>query len=278
MLSRSKLTLIGLLCAIIPSPNFTLSETATKHSLAHIVPLVIGDSSHVIFPVSSNDLCSTLIDTNGDNACVSSKRVFFAGGHTQVSKSHSYLRLVLSSSMEKLTNGTKRLMNWYLTHLESHPVITMSISAAIISGIGDILSQILESLLMSNDISFDYRRIFAVSIECIVVSGPVMHYAYEFMEKMIPIEDVEGIWSWVATLAQVVIDTLILDSFFVFSAIVFSGIFEGLSLKNDVVPQIQDDFFPSLKASWCSSLLLSPLQLMAFRYFSVSFRDRKSVV
>jgi hypothetical protein len=83
--------------------------------------------------------------------------------------------------------------NWYTAKLESHPVPTKSLTAGSLAVVGDVLAQIIEfrSDLRDSDILFDRRRIFAMFIEGSCVSGPMLHFVFEFYEYIMPIHCIE---------------------------------------------------------------------------------------
>lgn len=274
MLSRCNLSVLSVFALIIPSPQFTSSER-TQYGSFFPVSISIRDNFDSIFPIPDGQFRDPIQGVTDRNClAVTSRRI--SGGYLNVAKTHPPLNSDSTIEGQNFINtGPTLLINWYLERLETNPIVTKAVTAGVISGLGDILSQVLERALGSHDVSssiHDVRRTIAVSAECIFISAPIQHLAYDFMEEMIPITDTDGIWVWIATVIQVAIDTFIMDSFFVLTAILFSGIFEGQSLMKQIIPQIHEDYFPSLKASWASSFMLLPIQLLAFRYFPVTLR------
>lgn len=191
-----------------------------------------------------------------------------------------WLADTLTLSLITITTLTRLLINRYIDALESSPMITKSITAGVVGGLGDAMSQIFERLLLptsSNESTkkkkvYDYHRTLSILAEGIFISGPIMHSSYDFMEAMIPISSSGGLQEWIATGIHVAIDTFFIDSFFVLSMIVTTGIFEGQSLSEQVVPQLTTDFLPALTAAWATSFMMCPVQLLCFRFLPVSLR------
>lgn len=77
----------------------------------------------------------------------------------------------------------------YASHLDAHPLCTKSLTAGSLAVVGDVLAQLIEfgSDLRDSDIMFDRRRIFAMFVEGTFVSGPMLHFVFEFYEYIIPI-------------------------------------------------------------------------------------------
>ena len=175
----------------------------------------------------------------------------------------------------------KGVVNIYLLYLETYPIITKSVTAAFIQGVGDFSSQTFERKRHSSVESkvspkrkqkYDYQRTLAISAEGIFISGPMMHLAYDFFESILPISESEGLMGWVITFIHVAADTFIMDTFFVLSALVISGILEGMSIQKQLLPQIRNEFMATTQAAWKSSFMLCPLQFICFRFLPVSLR------
>ena len=171
------------------------------------------------------------------------------------------------------------LINLYTHHLEKYPLFNKVLTAGIIGIMGDALSQYFEIAVMgkhragSFTSSFDPRRNLGVFLEGFLISGPLMHYSYNLFEKILPISETNGVMGSIFAGMQVFLDCFIMDPFYVLSAMITGGLFEGFSFTNDLIPQISTDFFPSMKAAWISSFMLSPIQFMAFRCLPVNLRS-----
>lgn len=99
----------------------------------------------------------------------------------------------------------------YLETLDAKPVITKSITTGIIMGVGDVLSQAIESGGRTN-----IARMISFVISGIVFVGPFTHYMYEFLWNMgVWLENKFGTPKRGRTLTQVVVDqTLGVAAFF----------------------------------------------------------------
>ena len=170
---------------------------------------------------------------------------------------------------------------WYMTRLNENPILTKSISAGVIACVADYGAQWLQHLLRNPekvdqpsllDVCSIYgqysgRRGISTLADGLFISGPLMHFSYEFMETVLPIAG----GAWQAAIVHVLADSVFLDSILVASRFFTTGLMEGLPLRH-LLPQFQSVYVPSLKASWVTSLLMSPLQFSCFRFLPLSVR------
>ena len=179
---------------------------------------------------------------------------------------------------------SQSVMSWYILNLEMAPFITKSITAGVLGMCGDYIAQWFEYRLTRSvpasqtcswkDVlriykTYDVRRGLALLADGFFVSGPLMHWGYNLFEKLIPIT---GAHRCAAALTHVVADSVILDSIFVLTAFIMTGLMEGYRLQGDIWPQIKTEYGPTLRASWVTSLLLMPLEFVCFRFLPVTFR------
>ncbi|MGK3749618.1 MAG: hypothetical protein ACI8RD_001913 [Bacillariaceae sp.] len=201
------------------------------------------------------------------------------------------------------------IANWYMNALTSSPLITKTITTSFIGVLGDTLAQYIELRVQrtkKDDIStksntrnttatatatisnnenipkhrllswlqkYDRRRGFSVLGENLLISGPLMHFAYNYMEEMIPIATgvaAVGMSAHIAALTHVLLDNFVLDTFFVFIMFVTTGIAEGY--MHQIISQLRKDFIPTVKTAWISGLLMMPLQFLLFRFLPLSLR------
>jgi Mpv17 / PMP22 family len=168
----------------------------------------------------------------------------------------------------------------YMTNLVAFPCITKAISAGVIGICGDFMAQNLEHRLNKrkdnvskladvqggSKFSYDVRRGLSIMTGGLFVSGPLMHLGYNLFEHILP---VHGSF---AALTHLVADMLILDSLFVATAFINTGIMEGYDLRRHIIPQFQRDYADTLKASWATSIMLMPLGFLCFRFLPVTLR------
>ena len=216
-----------------------------------------------------------------------------------VETTYSYNEYVIkteneSDEKEKTSEGYISLaISFYLHLLQSSALLTKCLTAGFIGAIGDICAQMFEHR-MSNGAKFvlHKRRLLGIAFECSAVSGPIMHYAYDFLETMVPIQDVDDVddekqtldsanfddggksissmKKWAAALFHVLSDTFLLGPIYVLSMMATSSLFEGR--MNSFKADLALDFFPTFKASIYSSLGFLPMQVFAFRMLPSQFR------
>jgi len=135
------------------------------------------------------------------------------------------------------------------------------------------------ALLQWLNTTYDRQRGLALLVDGFV-SAPIMHIGYDFFEAIVPVGcGHEGTTEMAATvipesvaaLIHVLLDLILLDSIFIATTFVITGIFEGYSFRQ-VIPQLRSEYVPALKASWGASLAISPIQYCCFRYCPVALR------
>ena len=100
-----------------------------------------------------------------------------------------------------------------------------------------------------------------------------MHMGYDYFEHILPITgSATGIYKSIATLSHVVADSVILDGISVGTAIIFTGLLEGHSLRRYVLPNLRDVYLSTYLASVVTSAALLPIQFFSFRYLPVQLR------
>jgi hypothetical protein len=183
----------------------------------------------------------------------------------------------------------KQLSAVYMTNLAAFPCITKSITSGVIGFFGDFMAQSLAYTLknkksktkanyaslqdrLSIQGTYDLRRGLGIMIDGFFISGPLMHVGYDLFERILPIHAGAGSRQALAALAHVVADSLILDSIFVATAFVVTGIMEGYGFRKHIIPQFKRDYAPTLKAGWATSLTLMPLEFVCFRFLPVTLR------
>jgi Mpv17 / PMP22 family len=177
---------------------------------------------------------------------------------------------------------------WYMEVLNASPLITKSITTAVIGLLGDTGAQYVEERIrakteggsmMSNSNNgpwrrwfrnYDRRRGLSIVGGSILVTGPLLHLAYNVLERWIPVAGVGGAAASVAALTQVFINDFFLDAIFVATTIVTTGVAEGYARQ--IVPQFRNDYLATVRASWATSLALMPLEFACFRFLPLSFR------
>ena len=167
-------------------------------------------------------------------------------------------------------------IKWYMTEIEKNPLIVKSLSSGAISLCADFVAQTFEQKKSQQEfnaeISYDRRRLWASLAGGVFVDGPLMHFGYNYFESVIPIQNSMGKSSNRAAILHLLADCVILDSIFVASSFLTTGLLEGHSFQKDIVPQFKNDYLSTMKASWVTSSGLSPLEFACFRFLPVSLR------
>jgi len=198
---------------------------------------------------------------------------------------------VLVMKQSAISQTTKILATAYMTLLHQNPMMTKSLSAGIIRIMGDFMAQNLEFLLLTKKnntnhhqvsdptststgerrirkkMKYDRRRGVSVCLDGVLISGPLMHLAYGVFENVLPSAS-----SSLAAVSHVFADAVLLDSIFVATTLIVTGLVEGYKWRQELWPQMKRDYLPTLTASWVTSIGLLPLQFVAFRYLPVTLR------
>ncbi len=192
-----------------------------------------------------------------------------------------------------------KIISTYLHFLGSHALLTKSLTSGLIGGLGDICAQCFEqrgisgASLFNMAVPLDRRRLFGIFFESTFLSGPLMHFAYDYMEYLVPVHDftsedevpmngdiqeqVKGgkksassLQQWFAATFHVMLDIIVLGPIFVLSLMATTSVIEGKvgSLKQELMTE----FAPTLWASTLASIGFIPTQLLAFRLLPVQFR------
>ena len=166
-----------------------------------------------------------------------------------------------------------RFLLAYTTLLEQHPLITKSVTSGIVGGLGDVTAQLLERYWKVSALNLDLGRSLTIAAEGLLISGPLLHLAYNWMDEHIDLEKVFGesdASKWMRCALQVTFDMLIMDSIFVATLMVTSAILQGR--YNSVRHELRFDYLPAVRVSWLSSFSMTPLQFLNFAYIPVQFR------
>jgi Mpv17 / PMP22 family len=180
-----------------------------------------------------------------------------------------------------LSRATQAFFLWYMAQLTSNPIATKSVTAGVIGAVGDYMAQGLDRLLESKsaksnaersfEFRYDARRGLSCLLYGLLISGPLMHLAYDLFESILPVSTGAGAGSGLAAISHVLADSIFLDSLFVATTFIVTGVMEGYN-RRQIGSQLKSDYLPTLKASWVTSLGLLPIEFLCFRYLPVSLR------
>mmetsp|Transcript_12102 Transcript_12102/g.28706 ORF Transcript_12102/g.28706 Transcript_12102/m.28706 type:complete len:372 (+) Transcript_12102:135-1250(+) len=179
-----------------------------------------------------------------------------------------------------LLASSSHLLHSYTEVLEIFPLLTKSLTTAIIQFSGDFMAQRYEqhqekdATTIHSNKAYDLRRGLSLFADGLVLSGPLMHYCYEWMEQVWPTSEVEagvGLARLFTSLRHVFFNDYIIDTTYIALSFIMTGFFEGYSWK-EIVKNIRKDFGATVRASWLTSLGLIPVEILCFGYLSLSFR------
>jgi len=168
----------------------------------------------------------------------------------------------------------------YMRVLEEYPLLVQSITTGIIQFFGDYAAQRYERKQHTKNQGYDVRRGVSLLVDGFVLSGPLMHYCYEWMEEHWPTtseggldeDEVGGLLERpLTTLFHVFVNDYFLDTTYIALSFVFTGVVEGYSSK-EICRIIRKDFWGTVRASWLTSFGLIPVEIVCFGYLSLSFR------
>uniref|UniRef100_A0ACD5XSF3 Uncharacterized protein n=1 Tax=Avena sativa TaxID=4498 RepID=A0ACD5XSF3_AVESA len=145
---------------------------------------------------------------------------------------------------------------WYLGSIEARPVLTKSITAAAIFTVADITSQM---ITLRSEESLDLIRTLRMASYGILISGPSLHFWFNFVSKVVPKKDVLSTFKKMF-LGQAVYGPIINCVFFSYNA----------GLQGETIPEIiarlKRDLIPTIK----SGLIYWPLcDFITFKFIPV---------
>ena len=210
---------------------------------------------------------------------------------------HNQLSNVAKNHFQSaVTSLARSSSSWYMMKLESHPLVTKCVTGGIIGFLGDVGAQCFAHKLeedsasgnaktdggtedMTNNLphhspsmQYDVRRGLSVLAFSMCFSGPILHYSYDLFERLLPVSKMPKGFRTLASSVHVMADALVLDSMFVATNLLVTGLLEGYRLNEDIIPQFKTDFSGTLKTSWGMSAVLAPYQMCCFRFLPASLR------
>ena len=117
---------------------------------------------------------------------------------------------------------------------------------------------------------YDGRRGASVVGENLLISGPLLHVAYDTLEHLIPTTG-GGIGASVAAAGHVLADNFLLDPIFVAITFIMTGLAEGYSIR-ELKSQFRRDYPATIKTTWAASVLLAPVGFVCFRFLPLNYR------
>ncbi|XP_067910940.1 peroxisomal membrane protein 2 [Heterodontus francisci] len=133
------------------------------------------------------------------------------------------------------------LLHQYLFLLKKYPILTKSITSGILSGLGNILSQIVERRGKGqNTKSLHFLGPVRFGVFGLVFTGPLSHYFYQYLDKLIP-SNVPY-----SQIKRILLDRLMFAPAFLALFFVVINLLEGKELKD----KMQTGYWTALKMNW----------------------------
>ncbi|CDY35863.1 BnaC09g37950D [Brassica napus] len=155
-------------------------------------------------------------------------------------------------------NGNKwSFLSWYLALLSDYPVLTKSVTSALLTLIGDLICQ----LTINKTSSLDKKRTLTFTILGFGLVGPALHFWYLYLSKVVTASGLSG-----------AVLRLLLDQF------VFAPVFVGVFLSavvtlegkpSNVIPKLKQEWTGAVLANW---QLWIPFQFLNFRFVPQNFQ------
>ncbi|KAL7527864.1 hypothetical protein ACHAXR_002171 [Thalassiosira sp. AJA248-18] len=190
------------------------------------------------------------------------------------------------------------IAKWYMNQLERHELRTKFMSSGILALVGDVAAQKFAHYMTTvNTISssgLDKRRMMALFIDGMVITGPLLHYVYEFYERVLPTHDNSNNSTndnhhqssaassaeanrqnnrfLIPALIHVLFDNFIMVSVYIAVLMVTTGLLEGRHYA--FIPhELKHNLVPAILVSWRVSIMgFVPMQLLAFHYLPMKLR------
>ncbi|XP_075511852.1 uncharacterized protein LOC142547436 [Primulina tabacum] len=148
----------------------------------------------------------------------------------------SYFVISSKRYSSKSANSNMRLLAWYLGMLESRPILTKSISSAIIYAAADVTSQ---TITMEPHDAWDPIRTLRMAGFGLMILGPSQHFWFNFVGRVVPKRDVISTFKKL-TMGQLFYGPTINGIFFSFNAAL-----QGEN-GNEIVARLKRDLIPTL--------------------------------
>lgn len=157
------------------------------------------------------------------------------------------------------------LWKFYLSKLQSDPLLTKSITSGILSGLGDLLSQLIENGFSFN--KCDPKKVLEFGQFGLMVSGPVFHFWYKFIDKVFSRFNLSGLQ---VILLKILAEQIILRPFFFSLLFLYTSIQRGTTaqlgkkIKNDLIPTCITSMKVSIPAAFIAFKFVPPEMRVLF--------------
>ncbi|KAL7839222.1 hypothetical protein SRHO_G00258800 [Serrasalmus rhombeus] len=159
-----------------------------------------------------------------------------------------------------------RLLQQYLVLLKKYPIITKSVTSGVLSALGNLLSQYLESKKKRKQgrpaKEVDLYGPVRFAVYGLVITGPVSHYFYHLLEALFPATEPY------CMLKRLLLERLIIAPAFLLLFFVVMNALEGKTAA-DLQDKMKTRFWTALKMNW---KVWTPFQFININYVPVQFR------
>ncbi|OCU01604.1 hypothetical protein XELAEV_18007395mg [Xenopus laevis] len=152
----------------------------------------------------------------------------------------------------------------YLQLLHSRPVLTKALTSAILSALGNILSQTIQKWRKEQKApqNVDLRGPFRFAVYGLLFTGPLSHYFYLLLEQLVPSS------APLAGLQRLLIERLMIAPAFLLLFFLVMNLLEGKNLAK-LNKKLRDHYWSALKLNW---KVWTPFQFININYIPVQFR------
>ncbi|KAI3992406.1 hypothetical protein MKX01_030292 [Papaver californicum] len=142
-----------------------------------------------------------------------------------------------SSSSSSAVSSKNGIIGWYLGLIESRPILTKSITSALIYTASDLSSQVLTE---ATEEPLDSIRTLRMAGYGLLIMGPSLHFWFNFVSKVLPKRDV------LTTLKKIFMGQTVYGPIM---ATVFFSLNAGLQGENgaEIIARLKRDLLPTLK-------------------------------
>jgi peroxisomal membrane protein 2 len=151
----------------------------------------------------------------------------------------------VTKQVESTTCCWKRTWQWYEGRLQAAPVLTKSITSALLTGAGDLAGQVMEHTVHAgkSSSSLDWYRTACFFLMGFLLQAPVTHYYYLLLDAKLP--PTATPWTR-TTLIKFLIDQLLFAPLFTVGIFVFLDTLQNQNL----VEHLRHDYVTTLIANW----------------------------
>ncbi|KAI3769982.1 hypothetical protein L6452_01100 [Arctium lappa] len=142
-----------------------------------------------------------------------------------------------TESATRLSSISKTgLIGWYLGMVKTHPILTKSLTSALIYTAADLSSQ---TMTRSSSEPYDFVRTFRMAGYGMIVLGPALHYWFNFVSRILPTRDL------IATFKKMFLGQAIFGPIM---TVVFFSVNAGLQGESgaEIVGRLKRDLIPTM--------------------------------